>query len=239
MEPASPDPAASLPAANIRPRGRVNLTGIRIGYALGGLAWLTCFLVASELGRAADSSAVWINVLICLFGSIVGWWVGFLMSPDPTEQGQFSSFRKAASAFLSGFVLAKIDILFQGAVAENLTNTPLFMGRIGLFTTTAMICAQFTYVARHDLGMYGVGHYAPEGITDTPIAPVQTSRGQHWLRIAGLILALAGIGLFSYLSGLRSLEPIQQLTILFIALSVLVFLGSTATVREWFLGKRA
>jgi hypothetical protein len=97
-----------------------------------------------------------LNILTCLFGGAAGWWAGILISPDPTEQAQFSVFRKTLSAFLGGFVLAKIDLLFQGAMAQNLAADPIFVGRLFLFITTFLICAQFTYVARHDLGMYGI-----------------------------------------------------------------------------------
>ncbi|HEX6159785.1 MAG TPA: hypothetical protein VF111_06440 [Thermoanaerobaculia bacterium] len=150
----------------------MNLIGIRLGYALGALGWLACFYAAARIGRDNGTGAVntvWLNILICLLGSIIGWWLGILLSPDPTERGNFMDFRKALSAFLSGFVLAKVDILFQGAVSQNLTDSPLFMGRIALFTTTALICAQFTYVARHDLGMYGVRYAAgqPHGAPPT------------------------------------------------------------------------
>jgi hypothetical protein len=137
-----------------------NKAGIRTGYVLGGIAWLVCFVAAWQLaafGPAGPSEATgWLNILVCLFGSIVGWWLGILLSPDPTERGKFSTVLKTLSTFVSGFALAKIDVLFQGAVAKNMTTDPIFIGRILFFTTTALICAQFTYVARHDLGMYGV-----------------------------------------------------------------------------------
>src|SRR5437763_9586506 len=116
------------------PSDHVNIVGIRIGYVLGGVGWLGCYVVASQLG-----GETWLNVLICLFGSTIGWWAGILISPDSTEHGQFVSFRKAVSVFLSGFVLAKLDVLFQGAVAHNLANSPIFIGRIFLFATTCMI----------------------------------------------------------------------------------------------------
>jgi len=135
---------------------RLNMAGIRTGYALGGTAWLVCFVAAWLL---ADSPSVgWLNIMVGLFGSIVGWWLGILLSPDPTERGKFSTVLKTLSTFVSGFALAKIDVLFQGAVAKNMTTDPVFIGRILFFTTTALICAQFTYVARHHLGMYGIGH---------------------------------------------------------------------------------
>lgn len=242
------DPASSSPADPQRevipPPGQVNMVGIRLGYALGGLAWLTCFLVASRIGPdtgTGAASTIWINILICLFGSIAGWWLGFLMSPDPTEQGQFSNVRKAVSAFLSGFLLAKIDILFQDAVAQNLTSSPLFMGRLGLFVTTALICAQFTYVARHDLGMYGVGQFAreraePPANTGGSDVHVELSRAQFWLRVIGLALLLVGIGLFFYRSVLQNFDVTQNIAILLLAASVFAFLFSMTTVRERLFG---
>jgi len=144
-----------------------NMIGIRTGYALGGMAWLVCFVAAWQL---ADSEGMgWLNILVCLFGSIVGWWLGILLSPDPTERGKFSTVLKTLSTFVSGFALAKIDVLFQGAVAKNMATDPIFIGRILFFTTTALICAQFTYVARHDLGMYGVQHHRDATLWDHPL----------------------------------------------------------------------
>jgi hypothetical protein len=153
------DESSSTPAES---KPKPNLIGIRIGYGLGGIAWLVCFVAAwrlAELGPDAPSEETrWLNIVVCLFGSIVGWWLGFLISPDPTERGKFSTVLKTLSTFVSGFALAKIDVLFQGAVAKNMATDAIFIGRILLCTTTALICAQFTYVARHDLGMYGVQH---------------------------------------------------------------------------------
>ena len=149
---------------------RANMVGITTGYAMGGTAWLVCFYVAWRLtgccGGVQPDAAKWLNVMTCLVGSIVGWWLGILISPDPTERKPFSSVLKTLSTFISGFALAKIDVFFQGAVAKNMTTDPIFIGRILLFTTTALICAQFTYVARHDLGMYGVAHNPEETFRD-------------------------------------------------------------------------
>jgi hypothetical protein len=76
------------------------------------------------------------------------------------------------SAFLGGFVLAKLDLLFQGTVAHDLAANPIFIGRVFLFATTCLICSQFTYVARHNLGAQSLpadGHepVAANGKTDS------------------------------------------------------------------------
>jgi len=129
-------PAASTPQV-------ANKVGIWIGYALGAIALPGCFAIAVQMGGEK-----WLNILICIFGSIVGWSAGMLVSPNPSEKDKFSEFRKAISAFISGFVLAKLDLLLGGAGGNSLSNSTLLLGRILLFGTTFLLCLQFTYVPR-------------------------------------------------------------------------------------------
>ena len=68
-----------------------------------------------------------------------------LISPYPDERRQFSEFRKAISAFVGGFVLAKIDPLLAAA-STNVPGSTLLLGRVLLFGTTFLLCLQFTYV---------------------------------------------------------------------------------------------
>jgi len=118
-----------------------NNVGIWLGYGLGAVALPGCFIIAMQMGAER-----WLNILICIFGSIVGWSVGMLISPRPGETQQFSEFRQAISAFVSGFVLAKLDLLFAGTGTPS--NGTLLLGRTLLFGTTFLLCLQFTYVAR-------------------------------------------------------------------------------------------
>jgi hypothetical protein len=225
---ASSTPAQSKEVhATIRPSEPVNIVGIRIGYVLGGSGWLACYVVASQVG-----GETWLNVLICLFGSTIGWWAGILISPDPAEQGQFVGVRKAVSVFLSGFILAKLDVLFQGAVARNLANSPIFIGRIFLFATTCMICAQFTYVARHNLRVQPSA--SPPAMNVAGATSI--SLGQRLLRITG-ILALVGALSLLYIHYLPSLNIGRSVIVILIAASAIMFLGSTNTARDWLLGK--
>jgi hypothetical protein len=120
-----------------------NKVGIWVGYALGAIALPGCFVIALQMGGER-----WLNILICIFGSIVGWSAGMLVSPNPGEKRQFSEFRKAISAFISGFVLAKLDLLLGATGSNSLSNGTLLLGRILLFGTTFLLCLQFTYVAR-------------------------------------------------------------------------------------------
>jgi hypothetical protein len=220
----SPAPVQLEQADAIPPsRDQVNRVGILLGYVLGGIGWLACFAVASQVG-----GEIWLNVLFCLFGSTIGWWAGILISPDPTELGQFLSFRKALSAFVTGFVLAKLDFLFQGAVAHNLANNPVFIGRVFLFATTTMICAQFTYVARHNLR-------PPSSESAHGRTTLRISFAQRLLRIIGSALALAGLVFFLYLNYLRNLNAEQNIVVVIVGASALTFLASSTSIREWLL----
>ena len=119
---------------------------IQIGYLVGTLAWIACIVIAFAMGGER-----WLNLLILMFASAAGWSAGMLISPFQTEQAQFLGFRKGLSTFVSGFLLAKVDPLFQGAAASNLAANEIFVGRVLIFATTFVICLQVTYVGRRYL----------------------------------------------------------------------------------------
>ncbi|NJO15970.1 MAG: hypothetical protein HC877_09515 [Thioploca sp.] len=81
-----------------------NISTLFIGIAL---IWL-----AYELG--ADDQAYLFNWLIILLGFVIGWGIGTLLSPfNPDEKENFSGMVKAISAFISGYILAKMDKFFE------------------------------------------------------------------------------------------------------------------------------
>ena len=43
-----------------------------------------------------------LNLLLCLFGSLLGWFAGFMAAPYDNEKDAFLSIGKAITAFLSG-----------------------------------------------------------------------------------------------------------------------------------------
>jgi hypothetical protein len=175
--------------------------------------------------------AAWLNILTCLFGSTIGWWAGILISPDPAEQGRFSDFRKAVSAFLSGFLLAKLDLLFQGALAHDLAASPIFIGRVFLFATTCLICAQFTYVARHNLGAQFFSSAA-----SLPAAS-DASFAQRVMRMVGVALVSIAALYLLYVICWRRLNVEQNVILVLLAVGSLVLVASTTTAREWLIGK--
>jgi hypothetical protein len=73
---------------------------------------ITLIWIAYELG--IDEQAYLFNWLVILLGLVLGWGVGTLLSPfNPDEKENFSGMVKAISAFISGYILAKMDKFFE------------------------------------------------------------------------------------------------------------------------------
>ena len=119
--------------------------GIRIGYGLGLAALITCLVIAALMRPAGEW---WFNVLLCLFGMGAGWTLGVLLSPMTTkEETKFAGFAKALSAFVTGFVVAKFDLLLKN-FNFTVTDPEVLVGRILLFATTFVVGFQSTFMAR-------------------------------------------------------------------------------------------
>jgi hypothetical protein len=119
--------------------------GIRIGYGLGLAALVTCLVIAFLMRPRGEW---WFNVLVCLFGMAGGWTIGVLLSPmTAMEETKFTGFAKALSAFLTGFVVAKFDLLLKN-VSFTVTDPEVTVGRILLLATTFIVGFQSTFMAR-------------------------------------------------------------------------------------------
>jgi hypothetical protein len=117
--------------------------GIQIGLWLGGVFFIACFVIAAILDRW------WFNELLCIFGGVIGWFLGILGSPASTDQSEkFLEFRRAVSAFVSGFVLAKIEFFIDRLSIHNIDDPYLQLGRVLLFLITFCVALQFTFVTR-------------------------------------------------------------------------------------------
>jgi hypothetical protein len=120
--------------------------GIAAGYFLGALLYVACFVIAFKM-RPTDEW--WLNVLLCLFGGIVGWTVGVLLSPmTKAEESKFTGYGKALSAFVSGFVVAKLDLLLKNLNLSPSTDAIVLIARLLLFGTMFCVNFQFTFIAR-------------------------------------------------------------------------------------------
>jgi hypothetical protein len=116
-----------------------NTSAFLIGVAL---LWL-----AYQLG--ADSHAYLVNWVICLFGAVVGWGVGLMSSPSSEqESAKFSGVTKTVSAFLSGYILSKLDPLIQTVLQSDQFFQEAVLVRIAFFLTTFFLSMVIVYINR-------------------------------------------------------------------------------------------
>lgn len=87
-----------------------------------------------------------------VFGSGTGWLIGILISPyGKNETSSFKTYITAAQGFFTGFLVSKIDKVFE-LIVQDLTNNPIAqqttLVRISFFIISCIFIAIFTYVTR-------------------------------------------------------------------------------------------
>jgi hypothetical protein len=119
--------------------------GIVFGYILGAAAYVTCFVIAFKIPPHGEW---WLNILLCLLGGAVGWFVGTLGSPmSGPEESKFAEYGKVLSALVTGFIAAKLDSL-MGRFDTNPADLAILIGRVLLFTVPFFLCLQVPFIAR-------------------------------------------------------------------------------------------
>jgi len=111
------------------------------------LASIALIWLAYQLGIENDT--YFFNWIICLFGAILGWGVGLLVSPSSkTEKEQFSGLTKTISAFLSGYILSKLDRVIENLLESDKIFQELFLIKIALFLTAFFITVIIVFINR-------------------------------------------------------------------------------------------
>jgi hypothetical protein len=87
--------------------------------------------------------------VILIAGALVGWVVGMLITPvSPKEQAVFSDAGKALSTFVAGYLVAKIDRIFDLAMNQDNNVNGLFVGRLLMFISMFALGVLATFVWR-------------------------------------------------------------------------------------------
>lgn len=98
---------------------------------------------------ASDTDALWINVLVSLIGGLCGWLVGTGLAPySPQESQRFHDISVTASAFLSGYVVSKLDRLLDATLLENPADHAVAWERAGLFIAAFLATAITVFINR-------------------------------------------------------------------------------------------
>jgi hypothetical protein len=77
------------------------------------------------------------NVLILLIGALSGWLVGMFFSPySAKESERFASIGQTISAFISGYLVSKLDRFFEKTLYDEQKPNPDTWLRLALFTVS-------------------------------------------------------------------------------------------------------
>lgn len=146
---AAADHVYCAPHCFLRGRHMSNNLGLWIGFSFAGLCVLGIIYAALAMKAPADVSPRQLNLVILIAGGLVGWVVGMLITPiSPKEQAVFSDAGKALSTFVAGYLVAKIDRLFDIATKQNENVNGLLVGRLLMFVSMFALGVLATFVWR-------------------------------------------------------------------------------------------
>ena len=100
------------------------------------------------LGR--DQAEVGLNLLVALLGALAGWALGMFFSPlDAKDARRLQFVGKTVGAFISGYLLAKVDP-FLAEQVKLATETPSRVNwvRVGLCVASGLLGAVVVFVNR-------------------------------------------------------------------------------------------
>jgi hypothetical protein len=121
---------ASKPIKRLMPTSKTTKLFSSLAVVLISTITVVCLLV-----KWWDDLAV----LASVFGAVAGWATGTLASPYESEERRFKIFSKVLTAFLTGFLLSKVDRGFEIAVDEK-HRSLLFDSAIVRRTLIGMTC---------------------------------------------------------------------------------------------------
>jgi hypothetical protein len=91
----------------------VKQSGPAIGFLLAGVAFFIMWQSAGATGTPP------VTMMLLVFGALAGWTVGILMTPEAANRGAFTAYGTAIITFSSGFLLAKVERVFELKTKDN------------------------------------------------------------------------------------------------------------------------
>lgn len=144
--------------------GTVIFTGIAFVF-FAALIWS----LTSRVGGAADDqSSVNANRLVALIGALCGWIIGTAFAPfSDAEREHFQQISGVISAFLSGYVVSKLDRFVEAKLFPVNESSRDSWARVGLFVSAFLLASVTVFVNR----LYA--------FRDPPQTPAIKSEGQQ------------------------------------------------------------
>ena len=89
------------------------------------------------------------TLLIQMCGIAIGWLLAFLASPrDEDEKAAFSLLTKTLSAFISGYLLSKVEPVIRAVLNSDLPKSPALATRLLIFVTALALAFMNGYSYR-------------------------------------------------------------------------------------------
>jgi len=92
----------------------------------------------------------WLSCLPVL-GTAIGWLTGTMISPYESEKQQFESFAKVLAAFVTGFLVSKVNAIFDLLLKDEyrqLISNGMVLRRMMIGLTCALIAMMAVFVSR-------------------------------------------------------------------------------------------
>ena len=109
----------------------------------GAIVWASW-----QLGNN-NARAFTLNILVCLLGAALGWAAGILATPIAEDDTtHFAKLTQIISAFLSGYMVSKLDRFLERALYSGEQLVPSAWERIGLFVVSFLIMLIVVFINR-------------------------------------------------------------------------------------------
>lgn len=129
--------------------GNWRIVWTSVGFIIfaGPLIWLCTMMTSGQPSEQLQGRIL--NFIVLIVGSMTGWLLGILISPyGKDEKTQFSDYTKVASAFVSGYLLSKVDPIVEAILDKNLVLQPVAGFRFGVFISSLILFLIFTFATR-------------------------------------------------------------------------------------------
>jgi hypothetical protein len=115
-----------------------------------------------------------LNLITCLLGAALGWGAGILATPIAEDDtSHFARLGQIISAFLSGYLVSKIDRFLERALYSGEQLIPTAWERIGLFVLSFLVMLIVVFINR-----WYLHRFAPKTIGNQTSAKKSVSESQ-------------------------------------------------------------
>jgi len=122
----------------------------------GAIVWASW-----QLGNN-NARAFTLNILLCLLGAALGWGAGILATPIAEDDAShFARLGQIISAFVSGYMVSKIDRFLERALYSGEQLIPTAWERIGLFVVSFLVMLIVVFINR-----WYLHRFAPKTISN-------------------------------------------------------------------------